>query len=374
LKLLKKIVVATDFSKHSRDGLQMAILLAKGFQAEIALIHVFPEIRGLGIERDAIRRIGIRKLKEIKTEVIGKGVPIAETVLRFGAPFERIIEHAEELDANLIVVGSGQKGRKYPLGTTAERVMIQADIPVLAVKPGARPPIREIVCPVDFSEASRRSLIHAIHLSRTLGAHLTVLTVFESVLSGLLGPSWKSEESKENDRMRRYQDHYDGFLRGFEFEKFTWKKVFRRGRPPAEIIRAVREVGADLLVMGSQGKTGLSRLLLGSTTEKVVREMPCSVMTVKQGSVIRFPLEKEVSNIETHFRKGIGYLGEQAMEEAISQFEYCLRRDVLFIPAWEGLAAAYRQMGRKKETKRCEEMAAYLRKQSWREEGDPKMS
>lgn len=374
LKLLEKIMMATDFSKHSKDALQMAILLAKAFHSEIALIHVVPEIRGLGIERDAIRRIAARKLKEMKTELKSKRIPISETVFRFGPPFERIIEHSEELDVNLIVLGSGKKGKKYPLGTSAERVMIHADIPVLAVKPGGPPIIKKIICPVDFSEASRRSLINAIHLSKTLGAHLTVLTVFESVLSHLFGPSWRPEESKETDRVQRYQENYDGFLRGFEFEKFTWKKVFRRGRPHEEILRAIREKGADLLVMGSQGKAGLSRLLMGSTTEKVVREMPCSVLTIKQESVIQFPLEKEVFNIETHFKKGKEHLSKGEMGEAISQFEYCLRRDVFFIPAWEGLAAAYRQMGKKKEANRSEEMVAHIRKQLWGQGDSPKMS
>jgi hypothetical protein len=101
--------------------------------------------------------------------------------------------------------------------------------------------------------------------------------------------------------------------------------------------------------MGSQGRTGLSRLLMGSTTERVVREMPCSIITLKQEHVIRFPLEKEVADIERHFRRGNELLGKQLTEEAIAQFEYCIRKDVFFVHAWEGMAIAYRQMGKKKE-------------------------
>ena len=355
MKLLKRIMVATDFSLHSRDALQMAVFLAKEYRSEIFLIHIIPETRGLKIDRDEIKRIGTGKLKEMKKDLQKKGISVEETILRFGAPFERIIEHADELDANLIVVGSGKKRKKYPLGTTAERVMHYADKPVLTVKPGTRPPIQKIVCPVDFSGASRRSLINAIHLSRALGAHLTVLTVYESVLSGLFGPTWKPKGVTEEDRVKRYQDHYDGFLRGFESEKFTWKKVFRRGRPHEEILREIRKGGADLLVMGSQGKAGLSRLLLGSTTARVVREMPCSVITLKQEHVLRFVLEKEVVNIEEHLRKGIEHMKKQEIEEAIVHFESCLRRDVFFIPAWEELAAAYRQIGKKIGRASCRE-------------------
>jgi len=139
MKLLKKIMVATDFSQYSNDTLQMAVLLAKGFHSEIVLIHVIPEITGLKVDRDEIRRIGTGKLRGMKTDLERKGIPVAETVLRFGAPFERIIEYSDELDVNLIVVGSGKKGKKYPLGTSAERVMLYADKPVLVVKRGSSP-------------------------------------------------------------------------------------------------------------------------------------------------------------------------------------------------------------------------------------------
>jgi len=188
------------------------------------------------------------------------------------------MEHSEELDVNLIVVGSGKGDKKFPLGITAERVMIYADKPVLAVKPGSRPLIRKIFCPVDFSEASKRALINALHLSRAFEAHLTVLTVFERLLSGFFGPGRTPGESKEKDLVKRQKYQYDEFLRGFQSENLKWTKTPRRGKPAEEIRRAIREVQPDLLVMSSQGRKGLSRLLMGSTTEKVAREMPSSVI------------------------------------------------------------------------------------------------
>jgi len=374
MKLLEKILVATDFSQPSRDALRMATLLTKAFHSEIILIHVIPEITGLKIDRGKVRRIETQKLREIEMDLKAKGITSVETIVRFGIPFERIIEYSDELDVNLIVVGSGKREKKFPLGTTAERVMLYADKPVLAVKPGSRPLVRKIFCPVDFSEASKRALINAIHLSQTFEAHLTALTVYESLLSSFFGPGRTPGESKEKALVKRQQYQYDRFLRGFESEDLTWTKIIRRGEPHKEILRAVQEAQPDLLVMGSQGRTGLSRLLMGSTTERVVREMPCSVITLKQEHVIRFPLEKEVADIETHFGRGKELLKKQMMEGAVAQFEYCIRKDVFFIPAWEGMAVAYRQMGRKKEANRCEEMAAYIRKHLWENEDAEKTS
>jgi len=359
MKSLEKILVAMDFAQPSRDALRMATLWAKAFHSEIILIHVIPEITGLKIDRGKIRRMETQKLREMEMDLKRKGMATVETITRFGIPFERIIEHSDELDVNLIVVGSGNRGKKYPLGTTAERVMLYADKPVLAVKPEGRPLVRKIVCPVDFSEASKRALMNAFHLSRTFEAHLTALTVYEPLLSSFFGPGRTPGEAKEKDLVKRQQYHYDRFLRGFESKDLTWTKIIRRGEPHEEILRAVQDAQPDLLMMGSHGRTGLSRLLMGSTTEKVVREMPCSVVTVKQEHVIRFPLEKEVADIETHLGRGKELLKKQAMEEAVAQFEYCIRKDSLFIPAWEGIAAAYRHMGKKKGDRAVCEQCEY---------------
>jgi len=365
MKSLEKILVATDFKHASEDALQMAIALAREFDSEVMLVHVIPEIKDFQMARGKIRKKVTDTLKQMEMDMKRKGMASIETITRFGNPFERIIEYSDELDVNLIVVGSGKGEKKFPLGTTAERVMIYADKPVLVVKPGSRPLIRKTFCPVDFSEASKRALINAIHLSQAFEAHLTVLTVFESLLSSFFGPGRTPGESKEKALVKRQQYQYDRFLRGFESENLKWTKRIRRGQPHEEILRAVREAQPDLLVMGSQGGTGFSRLLLGSTTERVVREMPCSVITLKQEHVIRFPLEKEVADIETHFKKGKQLLKEELTEGAVAQFEYCIRKDPYFIPAWENMAVAFRQIGQGKDATKCKEMAAYLRTHLW---------
>lgn len=373
MKLVEKILVATDFAQASSEALRMASFLAKAFRSEIILIHVIPDIKGLEIDRGKLRRIETQKLREIGRDLKKEGISCVEVIVRFGVAFERIIEYSDEFDVNLIVMGSGKSGKKFPLGITAERVMTYADKPVLVVKPGTQAFIRKVLCPVDFSEASKRALINSIHLSRTFGAHLSVLTVSEAPLGSFWGKGRAAGASRQKDLIKRQVHQYDRFLRGFESEGLAWTKAIREGEPYEEILRAVREGRPDLLLMGSHGRTGLWRLLMGSTTERVVREMPCSVMTLKQEHVIRFPLEKEIADIEAHFGRGKELLEKQAVEKAVSQFEYCIRKDPLFISAWEEMAAAYEHMGKKKEANRCAEMAAHIRKHLWKhEEGQEK--
>ena len=119
----------------------MAILWAKGFHSEIILIHVIPEIKDYPIVRNKIRKKVTEKLKQMESSLKRKGIASVETIACFGIPFERIIEHSEELDVNLIVIGSGEKEKKYPLGITAERVMFYGNKPVFVVKRSSPPTI-----------------------------------------------------------------------------------------------------------------------------------------------------------------------------------------------------------------------------------------
>ncbi|MGQ9638750.1 MAG: universal stress protein, partial [Thermodesulfobacteriota bacterium] len=107
MKLLEKILVATDFGKASKDALHMSVLLAKEFHSEIILIHIIPEIKDFQIDRSKIRKKVTKKLSHMQMDLRRKGIASVETIVRVGIPFERIIEHAEDLDVNLIVVGSG---------------------------------------------------------------------------------------------------------------------------------------------------------------------------------------------------------------------------------------------------------------------------
>jgi len=365
MKLLEKILVGVNFESNSEDTLRMALVLAHKFNSEIILLHVIPELKGYKIPRDQIRKRVIDRMTYLETNLKKEGTALVESIVRFGNAYERIIEYADELDVNLIVVGSGDKEKKYPLSVTAERILIQANQPVLVVKRGFRPSIKRILCPIDFSETSRRALGNSIHLSKAFDAHLTVLSVFEPLLSSYFGIGRTPGESKEKLLIQRQQQSLDRFLRGFQFKNVSWNKVIRRGKPHEEILRMNKESRADLIVMGSSGKTGFTRMLMGSTTEKVLREMPCSVMTLKERHLFRFPLQKEVIDIEMHFERGKELLNKQLTEGAIAQFEHCLRKDPFFIPAWEAMANAYSQMSQEKKAKKCQETAEYIRQHLW---------
>lgn len=87
---------------------------------------------------------------------------------------------------------------------------------------------------------------------------------------------WLTEESWASDESR-----FMRFLEGFDFRDVDWSKVVRKGKAHEEILATSKEMGMDLLVMGSVGRIELPRILMGSVAERVIREMPCSIVTFK---------------------------------------------------------------------------------------------
>jgi len=138
-------------------------------------------------------------------------------------------------------------------------------------------PIRTILLPTDFSEASAAAFQLACslardHGSRVLAVHVVPLPVTPYEMGG-----WIAIEPKG------YRDDLMTKLRSLRPAARGVSVEYRLadGDPPAEIVRLAQETPCDLIVMGTQGRTGLARLVLGSVAEEVLRKAPCPVVTVK---------------------------------------------------------------------------------------------
>lgn len=282
MKLLENILVATDFTDASASALDVAVMLAKKFRSSLSLLTVIPDIKNSPLPMDKIRESILRLLADSESRARNEGVGNVQSRVVIGSPFDRIIEQADRDDVNLIVLGSGDKDGSSTrvLGITAEKVMRKASKPVLVVKKGSKPNIGTILCAVDFSEASKRALQNAIFLSKTFDAHLVVLTVIEN-LSNIYPGRPLVEPETQGAFAKDRENEFRSFLAEFDLSAVRHEELIHRGSPDAEIVRTAREKTPDLLIMGSEGKSGISRILMGSVAEKVVRELPCSIITFK---------------------------------------------------------------------------------------------
>jgi nucleotide-binding universal stress UspA family protein len=145
----------------------------------------------------------------------------------------------------------------------------------------------KILVPTDFSAPSRKALAHGQALARVFGGYLYVLHSIEEVIAqGWSGyafpavlPPLRAEATAE--ARRRLEEAVPECERQDPPTEF----VIRHGEPVEQIVRFAEERGVDVIVMGTHGRGGVAHLLLGSVAERVVREAPCAVLTVREKEV-----------------------------------------------------------------------------------------
>jgi nucleotide-binding universal stress UspA family protein len=144
--------------------------------------------------------------------------------------------------------------------------------------------INTILCPVDFSENSEHALNYALTLAILNKAKLHLLHVVEPftypLMAETFGPQLQEVEIAmeiERAAQKQLDDRVAGLT--IEYPNVAGRQI--TGNPFIEIIQAARSLQADLIVMGTHGRTGLAHILIGSVAEKIVREAPCPVLTVK---------------------------------------------------------------------------------------------
>jgi nucleotide-binding universal stress UspA family protein len=145
-------------------------------------------------------------------------------------------------------------------------------------------PIKKILGPTDFSEASRYGLRAAIEAAENLGAELIIVHV--NVKPIILGTHVKSEvQSKVNMLMESLQpevrQHLDKLIAELVPQKLCCNVRLVEGQPAEEITRLAKQEGADMIVMATHGHSGFNRFMSGSVAEKVVRMAHCPVLTVR---------------------------------------------------------------------------------------------
>jgi nucleotide-binding universal stress UspA family protein len=142
--------------------------------------------------------------------------------------------------------------------------------------------LRNILCPTDFSDFSQRALAHAATLARWYEARLTVLYV-SSLAPAVAGfPPLVSPITLEPLTRERLLEELKGFAEPATAGGVKTELVVREGPAAAQIVEQARTGAADLVVMGTHGRGGFERLMLGSVAEKVLRQAPCPVLTVSK--------------------------------------------------------------------------------------------
>ncbi len=142
--------------------------------------------------------------------------------------------------------------------------------------------IKTILFPTDFSNGARAAMDHAVSLARDYRAKLILLYVIQDIsIAEWYIPSSLSVTDLVEDMQRSAAKEMDKWATEVSAKVNDVEKLVVRGVPFVEIIKTAKEKDADLIVIGTHGRTGIDHMLFGSTAEKVVRKAPCPVLTVR---------------------------------------------------------------------------------------------
>lgn len=293
------ILLATDGSQGSATAESYACGLAQLWGTSLTILTVLEFPSGLDAESPVHRlylaelmKQATRELVDVKERAVKQGIAV-ETKITTGIPSEEVLAVAAEEDPELIVVGTrGKTGLAHVLlGSTAERIIRAAPCPVLAVRTEEQrmeessshlsdpATIKRILAPVDFSDCSLDALEYGALVAQRCKAALTILHVMEPVSYGL-DFTLPHVAKREQDRTV-ITDKLSGLVSALTAAGLVCDSRISGGLPVDSILGASMTHGADMIVMGTHGRRGLSHALFGSVAEAVLRKSSCPVLTVR---------------------------------------------------------------------------------------------
>lgn len=285
-----RILVATDGSDHAERAARHALSLARRFDASVTVLAV-ADVAGAAGPFDAggvsgqfeerIERAAEAAAAEVEDSA--GGVPV-DTVVVDGQPGGAIVDYARDHGVDLVATGTrGRSGlRRFLSGSTAEHVLRESPVPVVTVRRTEDPPVTDyerVLVPTDGSDTATGAVDHAVAVAGAFDATLHAVSVADVgvVAAGADATPPGAILDRLSERGHEATEAVAERAREAGVEAVT---AVREGFPASDLLDYVDEEAIDFVAMGTHGRTGVGRLLLGSTTERVVRRSPVPVLAV----------------------------------------------------------------------------------------------
>jgi nucleotide-binding universal stress UspA family protein len=285
---LRTVLAATDLGEGGEEVLRAAGALAAASGAALHVLHAFdfsPDpYPGLGSApaggfQERIREAELALDEQVR-RAVPAGVEVAGRRVEIDTAARAILAYAEGMGVDLVVLGPHRRRGVADaiLGSTADRVLRSARVPCLVAREALSFPLRRVVVPLDLSAPSRAALDAAFMLCRAFGegAEVDVVHVIPRIFAGEDFPFSEATVGPELHREVEAALGPAADRAGMQVREV----VLWGDSVPDEILRVAREWGAGLLVLGTHGRGGLERALLGSVAGSVARRADCPVLLV----------------------------------------------------------------------------------------------
>jgi nucleotide-binding universal stress UspA family protein len=276
-----KILVCTDGSPDSEGAITATLHLAQTTGSTVFLLEVLYYLAGyelqspdalappmINLELMQAQEAAVKeRLEAWKAEAAKAGVTLTPRIRPSGSAYEGILEEAAELQPDLIIMGRhGYSGlARLLMGSVTARVIGHSPCPVLVVPQGVPLTFQRLLIASDGSVFSEAAWTEALTLARAMGSALIGVAVAASERD--IGPAQEVVRQLEA---------------AAESQGIALDTMIPLGRPEEGIVKAAEFKQASLIILGSHGRTGLKRLLMGSVAERVIGQAPCAVLVVKK--------------------------------------------------------------------------------------------
>ncbi len=291
MRQLKRIIVGHDLAIGGEAALGSAVALANRCGAALRLVHVVEPL-------DAYQRIShpftspytldeIAQKTGARLQALAASSDFAglqvEYEVRKGKPFVELIIAARAWQTDLIVVGGASQTEEPFFGSTTHPIVRKSPVPVMVAKKSLSAEAKTFLVATDFSACAREAAEEALMLAECFHARVVLFHVLD------LHPSYATVYAHElgvsvpipPPLPEEIEPEWEAFLSGLPLDKVDWEKSTEEGQAATAIVNQAQHVKADMIVMGTHGRSGLAHMLLGSVAEKVVRTASCPTLTIR---------------------------------------------------------------------------------------------
>lgn len=289
---LRSIVVGIDFSAACATALKQAVRMAAWNRASLHAVHVVDTLVVLEMEeglsplvqgiQDALVDEAMKRWQAFVPDLPGKDkIDFSVAVNNQKA---ELIRRVKDRKADLLVLGTHGDWQEGGVGPLAAHCVHAAPSPVLLVRPPQTGAFGHVVACIDFSPTSRIALAAATRIVAQDGGKLSVLHVFRPPWTRFRPIAGTGDPEFQKSFIATLRTRVQAFCEP-ESPETEWVKpeyfIVPDSSHGAGIIKFVREAKADLVVMGTKGRSNLREAIMGSTAERIVRNAPCSILAVK---------------------------------------------------------------------------------------------
>ncbi len=290
MNILKRILAATDFSRLGNDAVRRAALLAAREDAELLVVHAFPRMSALkaafGVDDEL--PTSLRAAAEANLDALVEAARIAtawrvRAEIAEGSAHRAVADACETFHPDLAVIGAHGKGplQQFFLGGTAARILAQAACPVLVARQPAEADYRRALAAVDLGLRSEAVLRAALVVAAR--AHVTAVHAYRAPFEAQLRYRRLPEEDilrYAEVESRAARRNMDALLADPELAGLDIERRIVHGDPNPALPDAIRELGADLIVVGKHGGLRIGEAMMGSVSRFLAYYAPCDVLVV----------------------------------------------------------------------------------------------